>query len=69
VTRDGCPYSQRARVFLRSKGISFKDYNVDAEGADIRPLLIAKWPTFPAVFCGDKIVGGMEELGALEFEN
>ncbi|KAI4292323.1 hypothetical protein PAPHI01_1597, partial [Pancytospora philotis] len=41
VTRDGCPYSQRARVFLRSKGISFKDYNVDAEGADIRPLLIA----------------------------
>lgn len=62
-----CPYCQRAKALLSSKGLAFEEIDVDATpGA--REAMIARSTrrTVPQIFFGDLHVGGCDDLLALE---
>ena len=66
-TTNWCPYCERARRLLRSKGATFEE--VDVESA---PEKRAEMQTrsgrrsVPQIFIGDRHVGGCDDLHALE---
>lgn len=67
-TSASCPYCQRAKALLKSKGASFNEFDVDGN-----PELIAEsvkrsngMRTVPQIFIEDMHVGGYDELNHLE---
>ena len=62
-----CPYCERARHLLTSKGLVFSEIHVD-EDAKSREEMIARSGrrTVPQVFIGDKHIGGCDDLLALD---
>jgi glutaredoxin 3 len=63
-----CPYCLRAKTLLRSKGVEFEDIDVTDD-----PALRAKMVelaggrrTVPEIFINGEIIGGCDELYALE---
>lgn len=66
-TADWCPYCNRAKNLLSSKGIPFEEINVDQE-PHLRAEISQKTghKTIPQIFIGDHFVGGFSELSALD---
>jgi glutaredoxin 3 len=62
-----CPYCIRAKALLRSKGVPFREINVERR-PDVREWLIAKSKqrTVPQIFVNGVSVGGFSELHALD---
>ena len=62
-----CPYCQRARGLLTTKGIQFREIDVD-DDPKLREEMIARSGrrTVPQVFIGEKHVGGCDDLFALD---
>ena len=63
-----CPYCMRAKALLKSKGIKFEEIDVTGD-----PELRAKMvelaggrQTVPEIFINGEIIGGCDELYALE---
>jgi glutaredoxin 3 len=63
-----CPYCMRAKALLRSKGVEFEEIDVTDD-----PALRAKMielsggrRTVPEIFINGEIIGGCDELYALE---
>jgi len=63
-----CPYCMRAKALLRSKGVEFEEIDVTGD-----PELRAKMvelaggrQTVPEIFINGEIIGGCDELYALE---
>lgn len=63
-----CPYCMRAKALLRSKGVTFEEIDVTDD-----PALRAKMVklsggrrTVPEIFINGEIIGGCDELYALE---
>jgi glutaredoxin 3 len=63
-----CPYCMRAKALLRSKGVAFEEIDVTND-----PALRAKMVklaggrrTVPEIFINGEIIGGCDELYALE---
>jgi glutaredoxin 3 len=69
-TTSYCPYCIRAKSLLKSKGVPFEEIDVSAD-----PLLREKMielsggrRTVPEIFINGRIIGGYDELHALEAE-
>lgn len=63
-----CPYCARAKELLKSKGVAFEEIDV-TENAGLREKMIelsGGRRTVPEVFVNGRIVGGYDELRALE---
>ncbi len=67
-TTEYCPYCVRAKSLLTRKGVAFEEIDVTDD-----PALRAKMvelaggrPTVPEIFINGKIIGGYDELRALE---
>lgn len=63
-----CPYCMRAKALLRSKGIEFAELDVtNNPGLRAKMVELAGGRrTVPEIFINGKIIGGCDELYALE---
>jgi glutaredoxin 3 len=62
-----CPYCVRAKTLLKSKGVAFNEIDVTNDEA-LRAKMVelsGGRRTVPEIFINDKIVGGYDELKAL----
>ena len=69
-TTSYCPYCVRAKSLLRSKGVAFEEIDVSSDSA-LREKMIEMSGgrrTVPEIFINGKIIGGYDELRALEDE-
>ena len=66
-TTNWCPYCERARRLLRSKGAAFEEIDVES-AAEKRAEMISRSGrrTVPQIFIGDHHVGGSDDLADLE---
>lgn len=66
-TTNWCPYCERARKLLRSKGASIEEIDVES-AAEKRAEMIARSGrrSVPQIFIGDQHVGGSDDLAALD---
>ena len=65
-----CPYCTRAKSLLRSKDVAFEEIDVSGNSA-LREKMIelsGGRRTVPEIFINGKIIGGYDELRALEDE-
>lgn len=64
---DWCPYCQKAKKLLESKGVKYDEINVDQK-PNLREEIVAKtgMKTIPQIFIGDHFVGGYSELSKLD---
>ena len=63
-----CPFCTRAKSLLKSKGVQFIEIDV-TEDAELRQRMVelsGGRRTVPEIFINDKIVGGYDELKALD---
>ena len=63
-----CPFCVRAKALLRSKGVAFEEIDV-TEDDELRNKMVelsGGRRTVPEVFINGKIVGGYDELRALD---
>ena len=66
-TTQYCPHCTRAKHLLRSKKIEFEEINIETD--ESKRLEIEEktgWMTVPIIFFGDELIGGADELYALE---
>jgi glutaredoxin 3 len=69
-TTANCPFCLRAKALLAGKGVSFDEIDVSDDPA-LRERVVelsAGRRTVPEIFINGKIIGGYEELRALEDE-
>jgi glutaredoxin 3 len=69
-TTSYCPYCIRAKALLKSKGVAFEEIDVSCDAA-LREKMIEMSGgrrTVPEIFINGKIIGGYDELRALEDE-
>ncbi len=69
-TTSYCPYCTRAKSLLRAKGVSFTEIDVtdDPELREKMVELSGGRRTVPEIFINGKIVGGYDELRALDLQ-
>lgn len=62
-----CPYCERARQLLRSKGAAFEEISIE-EHPERRAEMIQRSGrrTVPQIFIGSRHIGGSDDLYALE---
>ncbi|HYB91230.1 MAG TPA: glutaredoxin 3 [Candidatus Binataceae bacterium] len=63
-----CPFCSRAKALLRSKGVAFEEIDVtdDDQLREKMVELSGGRRTVPEIFINGKIVGGYDELKALD---
>ena len=63
-----CPYCIRAKLLLWWKGVSFKDYKIDGNGAaQVKMAERANGRrSVPQIFINDQHIGGCDDLYALD---
>ncbi|MBK9294078.1 MAG: glutaredoxin 3 [Oligoflexia bacterium] len=63
-----CPYCKRAKALLESRGVAFTETLVDDDDdATWKALeLRSGMKTMPQIFHGDKLIGGYNQLAALD---
>jgi glutaredoxin 3 len=66
-SRSWCPYCERARALLRSRGASFEEIDIEAQ-PERRAEMIERSgrSTVPQIFIGARHVGGCDDLQALD---
>lgn len=65
-TTEFCPYCNRAKMLLDSKGYKYTEIN--AEDAQVRSDMVERAggrKTVPQIFIGETHVGGFDDLSAL----
>jgi glutaredoxin 3 len=63
-----CPFCTRAKTLLKQKGVAFEEIDV-TDDDDLRERMVelsGGRRTVPEIFINGKIVGGYDELRALE---
>ena len=65
-----CPFCIRAKALLRSKGVDFEEIDVtdDPELREKMVELAGGRRTVPEIFINGKIIGGYDELRALDMK-
>ena len=69
-TTSYCPFCTRAKNLLKSKGIAFEEIDV-TDDDELRARMVEMAGgrrTVPEIFINGKIVGGFDELKALDLE-
>ena len=67
-TKDYCPYCKRAKALLKSKGVTFTEYEV-ADNPERFAEMVQRsngGRTVPQIFIGDTHVGGAMDMFALD---
>jgi glutaredoxin 3 len=65
-TTNWCPYCERARRLLKSKGLPFEEVDVESAPEKRAEMLSRSGRrTVPQIFIGDRHVGGSDDLAAL----
>ncbi len=67
-TKGWCPYCRMAKRLLEEKGQEFVEFDVELEAEKYREMLDrseGKW-TVPEVFINGNLIGGYDELRAME---
>ncbi len=62
-TLEWCPYCNKAKSFLKSKGFSYTEYNIDDN--QVKREMIKRTDgakTVPQIFIDDKLIGGYDDL-------
>lgn len=63
-TLNWCPYCNKAKSFLKSKGFSYQEYNID-EDSKVKREMIDRTDgakTVPQIFIDDQLVGGFDSM-------
>ena len=64
------PFPKKARRFLDQKGIAYEYLGIGSYLSEWRRRLVLKmwtgWPTFPMIFLDGTLIGGFQDLVALE---
>jgi len=66
-----CPYCVRAKALLTQKGVAFNEIQVD-DKPELRAEMTQRsngGRTVPQIFINNKIIGGCDDLFALEASN
>ena len=68
-TTPTCPYCVRAKQLLGSLGVEYDEINVAAE-PEKRQMLVEKhnWQTVPAIFAGEELLGGFDDINCMNAE-
>ena len=62
-----CPYCARARALLSSKGVAFKEIDIEAQPGERDDMIRRSGrTTVPQIFIGERHIGGSDELQELE---
>lgn len=67
-TKMFCGYCARAKSLLESKGAAFEEYDISLGGAK-RDEMLKRAPgamTVPQIFIDDRLIGGSDDLAALD---
>ena len=67
-TKSGCPFCSRAKALLTQKGATFEEYDV-TKGGPKKDEMVQRAPgakTVPQVFIDGKLIGGSDDLAALD---
>ena len=68
-TKNICPYCDRAKELLKKKGIIFDEIRVDLDQSQYEIMLEkSQRRTVPQIFYKDTLIGGFDDLWALEQE-
>ncbi|HTL11552.1 MAG TPA: glutaredoxin 3 [Bdellovibrionota bacterium] len=67
-TKTTCPYCVMAKRLLTMRGITFEEINVEKWPDDQRQALMKRsgMRTVPQIFHGDRLIGGYDDLHALD---
>ncbi|MET0946894.1 MAG: glutaredoxin 3 [Pseudomonas sp.] len=66
-TTDTCPYCRNAKTLLASRGIPFREINVQAEPGRFQEMLSRSGRrSVPQIFIDDTHVGGFDDLAKLD---
>ena len=64
-----CPYCYAAKALLDSKGVKYKEIDVTKDPAIKRQVMEEiGWRTVPIILINDRLVGGFDDLRALDRE-
>ncbi len=63
-----CPYCNAARALLKRRGVAFREIDVAANRERLDEMMqrAAGQATLPQIFCGERHIGGLRELQALD---
>jgi len=66
-TKDYCPYCDAAKSLLKDKGVPYQEIKLQAEDATLWADLVKRsgMRTVPQIFQGDQLIGGYDQLAAL----
>ncbi|MDT8440839.1 MAG: glutaredoxin 3 [Desulfuromonadales bacterium] len=66
-TKDYCPYCRRAKELLQQKGVTYTEYDVTRDAAKEEEMRTrAGRSTVPEIFIDGELIGGCDDLFALE---
>ena len=69
-TSSYCPYCTRAKYLLDSKGIEYEEIILDDDPEKkIETMQKLNWRTVPIILIGGELIGGYDQLAALERDN
>jgi glutaredoxin 3 len=64
-----CPYCSAAKVLLESKSVKYDEIDVTKDPAQKRKLMEEiGWKTVPIILINERLIGGYDQLRALERE-
>jgi glutaredoxin 3 len=66
-SKSNCPYCVLAKNLLSEKGVSFQEINLDGKDRELKELKERTGlRTVPQIFIDDKLIGGYQDLAALD---
>ncbi len=66
-SKNNCPYCERAKNLLKSKGVSYEEINLEGKQAEMQELVKKTGlRTVPQIFINGTLVGGFTDLAALD---
>ncbi|MGI9553628.1 MAG: glutaredoxin domain-containing protein, partial [Thermodesulfobacteriota bacterium] len=66
-TTSFCPYCSRAKYLLESKGVQYEEINLDDDPEKkLETMQKLNWRTVPIILIGGELIGGYDQLAALE---
>ncbi|HEY4974105.1 MAG TPA: glutaredoxin 3 [Steroidobacteraceae bacterium] len=67
-SKSWCPYCERARTLLKSKGVAFQEIDIETQSGQRDEMLRRSGGryTVPQIFIGERHIGGSDELHDLD---
>ena len=62
----GCPFCRNAKKLLDGKGVNYEEIDVTDRQKKQEAKEKFDWPTLPIILINDELIGGYDELRALD---